>query len=162
MNLRRRLRGILGVAVLWSVTFAGISMMVLATVLFIEAAPVGPSEIFNAMASAMTAWGVIGAVAGTLFAVTVILAERSRTLAALSPRRLALWGFAAGALLPVAVSLAYRVAHHVSSRVDGATLAVSLISGMLGASIAALTVQLARKSSAPIATHHGDPDAPVI
>ena len=52
-------------------------------------------------------WGVMGAISGFLFALTLALAERGRTIATLSMGRVALWGGVGALVLPLIAFLVF-------------------------------------------------------
>ena len=96
MNISRRLRGALGVAITW-----GVALSVVATSCLVAGIAAGlvPSSIFGpwqVVEGALRAF-IGGALIGGLFSAALMTAERRRILATLPGRRVALWGFLAGA-----------------------------------------------------------------
>ena len=83
--------------------------------------------------------------AGTFFATVFARAERNRTLATLSARRVALWGFI-GAAVPTVITLGLAGAKLVPVGVMGAAC---LAYGLIGASISTVMVKIARRAPAP-------------
>src|SRR6478735_3027126 len=103
MTIMRQIRAVSGIAVTWGVAFSTIGATALLTGLALHALPsqlVGLGPLVNVVVRAF----VGGAVAGTVFATVFARAERNRTLATLSMRRVALWGFI-GSGLPAAIVL---------------------------------------------------------
>jgi hypothetical protein len=94
-----------------------------------------------------------GAVAGAVFATLFARAERNRTLATLSARRVALWGFVGGAV-PAAITLGLVAARFIPIGVMGAAC---LAYGVIGASIATVMVRIARRAPAPAIVEGGLP-----
>ena len=84
---------------------------------------------------------------GFAFATAILLGERKRTLAALSPRRLAIWGFLSGAIVPMAFATFLELTDRSS---DSFNLQIALIfagiCGATGASLAAATLAAARRA----------------
>src|SRR4051812_21844052 len=106
MTMMRQIRAVAGIAVTWGVAFsalavgallAGVAFHVLPQVFFgLQVLPSLAGRAFLA-----------GAVGGTLFALVFARAERNRTVATLSVRRAALWGFVGAAALPTALVVAF-------------------------------------------------------
>jgi len=93
-----------------------------------------------------------GALAGTLFATTLILAERRRTFAALKTWRFAAWGFVAGAVTSLAFSTWDRVGGAFSpslttARWASASLALASFWGVIMAGVAAANFRLAHRAA---------------
>lgn len=96
--------------------------------------------------------GITGAINGAAFAVFLMVAERRRTLDALSKGRVALWGALGGAALPLATYILSRLwlGFHVagvSFHFGGLarTLIIVLSSSALGAAVAVTHLSLARR-----------------
>lgn len=98
MGFARKLRGIAGMAALWSIGFV-LFWFVLGTVIRLVdppsidsgEGPLGLAPLFAAL----------GAIAGTVFGVVLSFGERKRTLADLKLSRVALWGAIGGAAMPL-------------------------------------------------------------
>jgi hypothetical protein len=88
-------------------------------------------------------WTALGGMSGTLFALLLALYERGQSLGTLRPARLALWGTAAGAGIPLAIYLFLLW-------LDGVPPSIPLlvITGALGACCAVATIALARRGRA--------------
>lgn len=138
----RRLRGLLGIALLWAATWAVASLPLTAyTVGRLHAARVDAARL----AALYTAWWALtGLVSGAGFALLLLAAERRRTVEALGAGRLALWGALAGLLLPAAMLGRSDVP---TSGADAATLlTVFGAHVVLGALAAVLTLRSARRA----------------
>jgi len=142
--ITRRIRAVAGIAVTWGVAFAALGTTVLLGSLAFKALPpevggVGllvPIIIRNLFG---------GAVAGTFFATVFARAERNRTLATLSARRVALWGFI-GAAVPAVITLGLAGGRLIPVGVMGAAC---IAYGLIGASISTVMVRIARRAPAP-------------
>lgn len=91
-------------------------------------------------------WTGLGAFSGAMFGALITLFERRRTFDELSVRRLAIWGALAGAVLPVAASVAMGFA---KSDVSGAGLAAIffVIMALLGGACGWTTIRLAKRGA---------------
>jgi len=101
MQRSRRLRGMIGLAVTWGLALSALTSSLLGLGL---AGGLVPSSVFGPREIAAVAFRalVVGVVSGGLFGWLMASRERGRSLATLSRRRVALWGFAsAGAVIPV-------------------------------------------------------------
>ena len=101
MSDLRRLRGLLGTAVLWACGGAALYIafrLALAPFAEVRLHGIGRGALFC---------GKAGAIAGAIFAMFVIRFGRGQPLEALSTRRFAWWGAAAGVLLPAAIVALY-------------------------------------------------------
>jgi len=105
MEDSRRFRGIFGIATMWGVALATLATGSLALGL---ATGLVPPSVFGARELvAVAVRGLLaGGVAGGLFAWLLAQRERGHSLATLSTRRVALWGFVAAGSLPVILALA--------------------------------------------------------
>ena len=160
MTFLRRLRGIVGTIATWGCVFAAVSLLVVGVLGLAGQLPSADFEtIAVGLARLALRWGLIGAGIGTLFTGTIMLAERQQSLGSISSRRFGLWGFGAGAALPLAVTAASRLAGHSSINTD-VRLAVifALFCGTVGASVAIASLRLARRTG-PTSVHDR---APVI
>ena len=144
MTITPRIRAVLGIAVTWGAAFAAIGATAFLTALALHVLPpqlVGVERFVNIVVRAF----VGGTIAGTVFATVFARAERNRTLATLSTRRVALWGFI-GSGLPAAIALGLGAARILPVGVMGAAF---LAYGVIGGSLAALMVKIARRGPAP-------------
>lgn len=126
-RLLRRIRGIIGTGLTWAAAWIGLGAGIGALAGY-------PLTYLVRIALSNSVGGFI---AGSAFAVILSIAERKRTLADLSLKRVALWG-AAGGLLVTSIPLAF-----------GAPVAFLLgplvINGGIGAGLATGSVFLARR-----------------
>ena len=141
MTIMRQIRAVSRIAVTWGRAFSAIGATAFLTGLALHALPpqlVGVGPLVNVVVRAF----VGGAVAGTVFATVFARAERNRTLAMLSTRRVALWGFI-GAGLPAAIALGLGAPRILPIGVMGAAF---LAYGVIGGSLATLMVKIARRA----------------
>jgi hypothetical protein len=141
MTIMRQIRAISGIALTWGVAFSALGATALLTGLALHVLPpqlVGVGPLVNVVVRAF----VGGTVAGTVFATVFARAERNRTLAMLSTRRVALWGFI-GASLPAAVALGLGAPRILPIGVMGAAF---VIYGVIGGSLATMMVKIARRA----------------
>lgn len=102
----RRLRGVFGTALTWGAAWGLVGATIVAGVVVLGAADM-PANMLGEFARRvvvveLVAFGISGAIAGTVFASVLGLAERrARGLAGLSIRRVAVWGGLGGLTLPV-------------------------------------------------------------
>lgn len=138
-SLLRRLRGLVGTAVIWGAGWFGLSAVGWGIALWGQA-PLG--VIFNLAAGV----GLAGAIAGAGFSIVVGIAERKRSLDELSFARFAIWGALGGILvgLPFVAEIA-----------SSGLMAVFGILGGLGATSAAGSLALARMGDDPPALGEG-------
>ena len=146
MSLLRRIRGILGTALLWGCAWAGFGLLfgVVVWVLRNPATFVFPLWRFTAMQGLF--WGIWGSVSGGVFAALMIVAERQSTLSTLSTRRIAAWGALGGFSLPL---LSYGLLVLTRGPVLGAlgpTAIAAGIASVLGAGMAAGHLSLPRRA----------------
>jgi hypothetical protein len=77
--------------------------------------------------------------------------ERKRIFGTLSPRRFALWGFSAGAIIPIIATAAALAAGRGSATTLWKTDVIFAgISGAIGATVAALSLRAARRAASPV------------
>lgn len=120
----RRIRGLLGTAFLWGAGWGGLT----------AAGALLSGDWIGALISG-SAHFLVGAVAGGTFAGLLAIGERGRSLADLSPVRVAIWGATGGTLL---APLQYLIAP---------TLGVAW-PGLVGAGLAVGSLALARRADA--------------
>ena len=157
MIFRRRLRGVAVSAAIWGAVFAatGVLVGVVLDILGLTQ-PLGFRLFMDVLARLAVRWGTIGAGMGALFAATIIVTQRSRTVADLSAPKFRLFGLAAGAAVSFVTSLLILLP-------TGRSLADSLapgliiagVCGAIGASVAAFTLRLARRAEETV-----EPNAP--
>jgi hypothetical protein len=103
--------------------------------------------MWDRVAQSALEWALLGAINGVLFAVLMALAERGRTVATVSVRRIALWGAVGTLILPGILFLALVVLIPLG---DVSVNVVSLVAFlMLGASCGAGMLLMARRSRTP-------------
>ena len=144
MMIPRRVRAIFGIATTWGTAFAA-----LATTMAVGAIALDyfPSHIATpGIVLAIGIRGFItGAISGTIFATVFARAERRQTLATLSTRRVALWGFIGGAAVPAAFAVGFSIAGFLPVSVA----AVSCLAyGAIGSALSAAMVTIARRAPA--------------
>jgi hypothetical protein len=93
-----------------------------------------------------TLWTLLGASSGAIFAVLLATLGRHHTLHDLSARRLALWGGAAGAAVPIAASLLLMAIVPDLSLAPGAPVMFAL-EASLGAVCAWASLKIARRGA---------------
>jgi hypothetical protein len=149
----RRLRGILGVALLWAVAWLPLGLL-LGLYSYWREGPMDfdaswpPGHFFSHVGWFLAFWATAGAISGALFALVLAIAERHRTLRDLSTRRMALWG-ALGSVLVPAVLLAITARDFVYSGWWQESALTLLLAGGLGAGTAAVTLRLANGKEPP-------------
>ena len=98
MDLLRKLRGVLGLGMIWGVLWAAIFLVLVAVLALFRPDDVGPGE------GPLDVWRVgalVGLASGAVFGVLLALAESAHTLRALPPVRAALWGAVASSVFPI-------------------------------------------------------------
>jgi hypothetical protein len=148
MTPPRRLRGFIGTIITWGSAFALVSILIVGALgLAGQLPPADIQTIGLGLFRIGLRWGLIGAGIGTLFAGTVMLAERKQHLGSLSSRRFAVWGFAAGAAVPLILTVATRLAGHSSSNADvRLALVFALVCGGVGAGVALMSLRWAQRA----------------
>ena len=163
--LMRRLRGMLGITLTWAAVFAGLgavgglALTIGLAAGTLPASELAPDGVYAAVLGVVARWGLVGALSGIVFAASVMVAERRKTLATLSQRRIAGWGLLAGALGTmgvVAVYVAFLVqsGFHPASwwSLAGGLVAVPVVGGALGRVTAARTLRAARRDLPTLAS----------
>ncbi len=143
MENGRRFRGIFGIAVTWGIALSTLATGSLALGL---ATGLVPSSIFGAreLVAVAVRGLLVGGVAGGLFAWLLARRERGHSLATLSTRRVALWGFVAAGSLPALLALA----------ATGPTLPLGVLVagtvgfGGIGSLLGTTTLRIARRAEA--------------
>lgn len=146
----RRLRGLLGIAIVWALAFAPIGLLVgvyrALTMRIGFGLPPWPLSytlrfiLYNGMA-----WGIWGAASGLLFGLILSISERRRTVADLRVQRTAIWGALGAMVLPAAI-LGLVLALSPGFNVIVPALTTLGISAALGATCASGTLLLARRA----------------
>ena len=95
------------------------------------------------VAARVKTWVVLGAITGALFAIGLMIVERSRPLGTLQTRRVAIWGAIAALVLPALV-LAPDVIEIGVAVLAGSAMAILGMAAVLGAGSAALTLRFAQ------------------
>jgi hypothetical protein len=147
----RRLRGILGIGVLWSFTGGILGVLAGGAASLLVGLPFIPAIlVFGASGCGA------GLVLGAAFASLLTLAEGRRSLEELSTARAALWGGLAGAVLisgwiEISLALTERPAFVLSSEQIGAIIVAAAVGyGAISAVMAAGTVAIAKRAPTPI------------
>ena len=153
MNFLRRLRGIAVTAVTWGTVFAaaGVAVGVVLDLMGLTQ-PLDFPHLIDVLARVGVRWAKIGAGMGALFATTIILTQRKRTVADLSTSRFSLLGLTAGGVVSFVVSLLILLATG-RSLTDALTpgLTIAAVCAAVGAGVATSTLRLARRAEEPIA-----------
>jgi hypothetical protein len=162
MAIGRRTRAIIGIATLWGTAWSIPGLIWIGLAAARGDAP--PFNFLGFIRDVVLNWTVVGAMGGTLFALTLRFAERRRTtLAALKMRRVVSWGAIGAAAFPlivipivplVAPELARRLPaiHDLSTALRQALLA-GTVYGALGGICAAVTLHLAQRADrSPVST----------
>jgi hypothetical protein len=146
----RRLRGVVGMAVLWALVWLSIAGAFVVVVSLLpqplEPGPdvVAPIHSTVGVLATLAGWG---ALSGAIFAITLAIAEQRRRVAELSATRIAAWG----ALGSFALPLAYTVIDTLKrpeSLSDWRFSAVALaFCAAAGAACAVVTVAIARRGA---------------
>jgi len=152
MSFLRRVRGVAVTAAIWGTAFAlaGVSVGVILDILGLTQ-PLDLPRLFDVLTRVAVRWGRIGAGMGALFATTIILTQRERTVAELSVSRFSLLGLAAGAVVSFAVSLLILLSTGRSlTNTMTPALVIAAVCGAIGAGVAASSLQLARRAKEPV------------
>ena len=101
--LIRRLRGVAGVAVLWGTIWAVLGALLGLVYGALRPEDIDPGESPTRIAAIL---GTAGFISGAGFAMMLAFLERGRTLRDISAVRVALWGGAGGAVIPLLTAVA--------------------------------------------------------
>lgn len=138
----RKLRGISGIAAAW-----GLAGALVGSVAGAAAAVLGGLTLGQWIDLALGAGGC-GVVLGSGFALALTSLERCRSAEDLSPGRAAVWGALAGAVLPIGLIAVTAIpmvgAGILHPKLLLAAAAASAAYGILGATLAAITLSLSR------------------
>ena len=135
-------------AAMWGTAFAsaGVAVAVVLDVMGLTQ-PLDLPRFIDVLTRVAVRWGAIGAGMGALFATTITLTQRERTVADLSASRFSLLGLAAGAVVSFAISVLILLSTG-RSLTDTVTpgLAIAAVCGAIGAGLATSTLRLARRA----------------
>ena len=149
----RRIRAVLVSLLLWGVVWAPIGA-VIGLVHYLTPPSWALVDVPPSFARLVTAvlrfgatWGLLGAISGALFALVLAFAERNHSVANLSLARVTIWGVLGAVILPGTVLVLFLILFPLQ---ELSVKLVPLLSiGLLGASCAAGTLVLARRTRAP-------------
>jgi len=145
-------------AATWAVALCTLATTTLVGGLIIGVIPsgiFGPREVVAVALRTLIA----GAVAGTVFSALFSGAERRKTLASLSTRRVAVWGFLGATLIPLVSVAVLGTAGVLPAAVIAGG---SIMFGALGSAMAVATVRIARNAPAPSLPAIGSTDERTI
>lgn len=146
MNLIRRTRGVLRTAGVWAAAWSVPGFVWMS--IFAYRSSFDRFDLLGFAWSILLNWTAAGAICGSLFALTLSVAERRQSsLAGLSMRRVATWGAIGGALLPLALFPMYPASLPNPLRQLEVTM---VIFGILGAASAVASLHLARREPLPL------------
>ena len=153
---RRRVRGLLGIAALWSAAWSLYSLLETTVAVLHIRSLGGPVALMLPLYGQHAARAaVFGLVAGALFAAALALRGRALgSVDALSTRRAAVWGGAAGAVLALPL-LVGSLASGALGMVAGAVLLKLAVGMAIGAGTAGGAVALARRAPDALAAPRG-------
>jgi len=130
-RLLRRLRGIIGIGLTWSVGWALLGAMLTLVLRALRPEDVDPGE--NELIAAAV-FGMAGFLCGAAFGVVLAMAERRRALDDLSVLRAAVWGAVGAAAMPLLTGMP-----------DGMAILFAPLGGVFAAGAVALAKQAARR-----------------
>lgn len=133
----RWLRGAVSVGITWALLWVVVGAGIGTIIWWVRPDNIGPGE---GPARALPILALIGLLSGLGFSALLSIAERRRALQELSVARVALWGLAGSAGVPLLM---------------GVDASMGLLTGSLGATFAAGSVALARR--APLNPTHTHP-----
>ncbi len=138
----KRIRGALGMGLIWAVAWGGVGMIFLSGLLVFGTAPVGVGLATAIANSALLA--LAGLIGGAAFSVVLGTAEGRRRFAEMSLPRVAAWGAVGGLLLSMLI---------LGS--EAWTVVVPGVMALLGAGSAAGSLALARRADDRELLEHG-------
>ena len=138
----RRLRGVLGTALIWALVWLPIGVVLL---LWRNSRDIECFYCPPAL-SVLGIWTGWGAVSGAVFATVLMIAERRHALAELSIGRIAVWGALGALSAPLAITVAEVMQPGPYTDLTF-TAGVLGLSALLGAGCASGTVALARRAT---------------
>ena len=142
MGFLRKLRGIAVTALTWAVVWVPVSLI-----------PLGLGSLFGTslplrlFVTFAISHAVMGAICGATFASVLAIAGRRNTFDTLSLPWLAACGAAGGVLLPLIGRVVFLATTDVTVPM-GAMFSTVVTNGLLGASLAAATLSIARRAPA--------------
>ena len=153
MSFLRRVRGVAVTATMWGTAFAAAATSI-AVVLHVMGLtqPLDMSGFTDVLGRVALRWAKIGAGMGALFATTIILTQRARTVDDLSTRRFSVLGLTAGGAVAFGASVLILLATGWSlAAALTPGLAIAAACGAIGAGVATSTLRLARRVEEPVA-----------
>jgi hypothetical protein len=153
MEIGRRVRGVLGTALVWGASWGLVGLAIVSVALRLAPASVHlPRHI---MLQNTLAWGVFGAVSGAVFAIALSFAERrAQSLDTLSVERVSAWGAIGGAVLPLAMLPVWAVILPAAVRPG---LVLVTLGGVLGAASATASLRLAQRGRESLSSASSGP-----
>ena len=157
MTLWRRIRGVLGTAATWFVSWAtlGAIYLLIDVIRHSWRVPAIRDQLFMGLAAIGIFWGIWGAVSGILYGVSVAISQRGRAFAQLRARNLALWGAVSGAAYPGLLGISSVLTQGVT--LADIPLAIAL-GAVAGAASAGGTLWLARRGEALAISAASEPE----
>jgi hypothetical protein len=157
MGLFRRLRGALGTMAVWALVFASVGLAGLIPLSLLGLfPPFEPGHFLRMLFDVALRWGMGGAGMGLAFSIAILLGERKRSFAALSPRRFAAWGFAAGLVVPIGMAAVSLLTSRSTTAFNSQAFVVFAgICGVTSATLAAATLRAARRAPASLDAERG-------
>jgi hypothetical protein len=156
----RRLRGVLTTATLWGLAWS-LTVVVFTSAFFLAGANRGSGhQLVLELADLLPMAFGLGGMAGALFALFVLLAERRQTLRSVAEHRFHSWGIVAGALPIAIVESVARVGQPHTSLMS-AFYAI-LCGGFVGGSLGAGMLRAARRGDVNSRSDQSGPRSPVI
>jgi hypothetical protein len=154
MKWLRKLRGIIGMGLLWGVIWGLLgfllgTLQVIPAVLGLTPLPF----IVTRLISSAFGWGIWGGLSGATFGGALMIAEGRRSLTELSVARIGFWGALGGLTLPVLVALAGFVSRPGVIRI---LPGFALAGATLGAASAVSMLWVARRASRGEAAASGE------
>lgn len=159
-SLMRRLKAALGIGSIWGAAFAGVGAIL--------GALIPTTSFLSTVVGLGAVAGVGGLLLGIGFAGVLSAMESRRTLAELTSRRAALWGFLAGSALALVGSVAIGQLMDVVSVAESllglgipAALQITAVVtgavsyGAIAAGLASATVSLAKRAPVPLPSEPG-------
>lgn len=145
MKWLRKLRGIIGMGLLWGVVWGLLGFLLGALQVLPGVLRLAPLPFIVArMVGSAFGWGIWGGLSGATFGGALMLAEGRRSLTELSAARIGFWGALGGMVFPVLITVAGIVGRPGMLRVlPGFTLA----GATLGAASAVSMLWLARRAA---------------
>ncbi len=140
--LWRRLRGILGMGLVWGIAWAPALALVSGAAMLVLGVPLTGLFLLRGLSTGFL-WGFA---AGALFGGVLMLAEQHRGAGKLTPLRGALWGIIGGLWFPIALVVA--TGQSPASMIALFSLTVGFM-GLMGAASGWATVRLARAGHEP-------------